>query len=196
MKSINKFETTAKAIRRIIPLFSFIAGASLLLSACTSYTTKHAFSDQVIRDAGLKESDLFKVQFYLDRDIVLYRTLSNSDGDIRDGSITIRGGQQVEEILLRAGTKGVVVFMPEPDRLGVCFDPYNDEKYLMFGPNPKQNNRYTLLGSEWDGRQGKVTYGGEKWFTPSASAYATLLVDVKSRKNVSVHSESPAGRSL
>jgi hypothetical protein len=58
--------------------------------------------------------------------------LKNGDTHIKEGKVIQKGDKTIEEIVLRRGTPGVVVFMPKSDRLGVCFDPNDNNKYLMF----------------------------------------------------------------
>ncbi|MEM0994546.1 MAG: hypothetical protein AAGI49_16040, partial [Bacteroidota bacterium] len=68
--------------------------------------------------------------------------------------------------------------------------------YLMFGPNPKASNRYLLLASEWKKRGGMVTYGGKRYRVDSDDAYATLMVDLRKVRKVSVKSRTAGGRKV
>ena len=136
-----------------LSIFSF----SILLTFGISFTQK------LYKDSGLSKDDLQRVQFFIDRDIVIYRVLNSSDSRVEGGKITIRGGENVEEIVIKRGTKGALVYMPKDDRLGISFDATSDDKYLMFGPNPKNFNRYSLLATEWQNGIGTVTYGDAKW---------------------------------
>lgn len=167
-----------------------------LFSSCSSIPQKRIFTQQLYKDSGLTGSDLFKVQFFLDRDILIYRSLSSNESNVEEGRITIRGGEQVQEVIIKRGTKGALVYMPKDDRLGISFDASNDNKYLMFGPNSKNGNKYSLLASEWEQGSGTVTYGDAKWRTLSGSAYATLLVDLSSYQKTEVSTEIPKGREV
>lgn len=170
--------------------------SAVFIASCATTSQRRSFTQQFYKDSGLHGDDLKKVQFYLDRDVLLYRVLEADDSRVEGGKITSRGGQTIEEILIRRGTPGVLVFMPKDDRLGISFDPQNDNNYLMFGPNPNNGNRYTLLASDWDSREGSVTYGASRWKTPVANAFASLLVDYNNMKRTKVHSESPEGRTV
>ncbi len=179
-------------------LYSFFLTGILssILISCSSVPQKRIFTQQLYKDSGLHGSDLFKVQFFLDRDVLIYRSLNSSDSRVEEGKITIRGGEKVEEVIIKRGTKGALVYMPKDDRLGISFDAGSDDKYLMFGPNPKNGNKYSLLASEWEQGTGTVTYGDSKWRTLSGSAYATLLVDLSSYKKTEVSTEIPKGRDI
>ena len=168
----------------------------LFLISCTSGTQKRAFSQQFYKDSGLSGNDLKNVQFYLDRDLVLYRTFNSVNSRVEGGKISLIGGEKVEEVLIRRGTKGVLVFMPKDDRLGICFDPQDEKQYLMFGPNPNNGNRYSLLASDWENGIGYVTYGSSRWKTTRSNGYASLLVDHTNIKKTTVETEIPSGREV
>ena len=105
-------------------------------------------------------------------------------------------GKKVEEVVVRKGTPGVLIFMPKEKRFAVSFENNNDERYLMFGPNPKAGNRYVLLASDWKRRRGEVRYDGKSYYTPSESAYAALMVDLKKIRKVQVKSRTAKGRKI
>ncbi len=165
------------------------------LSSCgTSGSQKRPFTERLYKDSGLTEKQLEHVQFYIDRDIILYRTIGTNQSSVEEGKITSRGGKKVQEIVIRRGTPGTLVFMPKENRLGISFDSGNANNYLMFGPNSKNNNRYCLLANEWDRNEGTVTYGPNYWKTPAGSAFATLIVDYKNMQKTNYSSKSPGGR--
>ena len=124
------------------------------------------------------------------------RELSGSRSEIVSGEIKMVDGRQVEEVVIRKGTPGVLLFMPEKDRFAVSFEDGGRERFLVFGPNPKVNGRYVLLASEWKRRSGMVTYEEKKWQVDNNSAYASLLVDLKKVNKVSVDSRTAPGRRI
>jgi len=176
--------------------FSLFIISAVLITACATGSQKRSFSQQFYKDSGLSQEDLKRVQFYLDRDVVLYRVINSSESRVEGGKITVRGGQNVEEIVIRRGTKGALVFMPKDDRLGISFDAKDDQKYLMFGPNPNNGNRYSLLASDWENGIGYVTYGSSRWKASKPNAFASLLVDHNSMRKTSVVTEIPKGREV
>lgn len=175
--------------------FFFLVIVMASLTACSS-SKSTLFTQRFYRESGLTADDLKKVQFYVDKDIVLHRVMRDGESAVKEGRIVFNGGKRVQEIVIRRDTKGVLVFMPKDDRFGICFNPNDDSKYLMFGPNPKNNNKYNLLADEWRQKSGTVTYGGEKWSTPSASAFATLYIQYSGQETNKYHSKVEKGRSV
>lgn len=141
------------------------------------------------------EDELKHIQFYLSNDIVLRRDLSRGESVIEGGKIRIKEGQRIEEVVIKEGTPGVLVFMPKEERFAISFENGKD-KFLMFGPHPKWNGRYMLLGSEWDKHAGKVTYQGKTYRTSSDSAYAGLLVDLEKISQVQKDRRVAEGRKV
>ncbi len=141
------------------------------------------------------EDDLKHIQFYLSKDVVLHRNLSKGESVIDEGKIIIRKGTRVEEIVIPEGTPGVLQFMPKSNRMAISFERGN-KKFLMFGPNPKWNDRYMLLGSSWDRHEGEVTYQGKKYRTSSRSALAGLMVDLDRINKVTVTRRKAGGRRI
>jgi hypothetical protein len=148
----------------------------LILSSCSS--NLRPFTDQLYEKTYWGEEDLKKIQFYLSDDIVLYRELRGKRADIKEGEIIIEDGSKVQKIVIPAETPGVFVFTPDNKRFAISFEQGSDN-YLMFGPNPKLDGRYTLLASEWKRNRGMVTYGGRKFWADRRSALSALLVDLK-----------------
>ncbi|MCO6459984.1 MAG: hypothetical protein J5I59_01155 [Saprospiraceae bacterium] len=175
---------------------SFSVVVSLVAACGSTSRSQRVFTERLYRESGLTSDKIKHVQFYLDRDIVLYRVLKSGDTRLKEGKLIKRGGNRVEQIVLKSGTPGVVVFMPEEDRLGICFDPKNSHNYLMFGPSKDNHNRYSLLAEKWESKTGIVTYGPNKWKTPASSAYASLLVDYKDVSSTKYRTVSPEGRTI
>ncbi|MEM9918497.1 MAG: hypothetical protein AAF990_10400 [Bacteroidota bacterium] len=168
--------------------------AILSFSACSPKLTP--FTQRLQNEQRWGDEDLKSIQFYLSDDIVLRRKARAGDSKIVSGEIKIVNGEKVEEIVIPKGTPGILLFRPKANRFAVSFESGSDERFLMFGPNPRSNNRYALLASDWKRRGGEVTYDGRKYYTPSSSAYASLMVDLKRVKKVSVKSRRAKGRTI
>lgn len=162
------------------------------LSSCSP--TLSPFTQRLYEENDWSESELKRVQFYLSKDIVLRREASRASSRIEEGTIKIRDGQKVEEVVIRSGTPGVLVFMPKENRFAISFE--DDNKFLMFGPNPKAGDRYVLLASDWNNRQGKVSYGDGKYWVDANNGIASLMVDLKRVRNTSVKSRTVDGRKI
>jgi len=155
--------------------FWLLGGVLMLLSACSPRLSP--FTQRLYDSNNWSESELKRIQFYLSDDVVLRREASQGNSRIEGGEIKMVDGKKVEEIVVRKGTPGVLLFMPKEKRFAVGFENGTDERYLMFGPNPKAGNRYVLLASDWKRRNGKISYDGRTWYTPSESAYAALKAE-------------------
>ncbi|MEM9887508.1 MAG: hypothetical protein AAF849_16550 [Bacteroidota bacterium] len=167
--------------------------ASIFFTSCSPKLTP--FTQRLYKENDWTESELKRIQFYLSEDIVLRRDAESSRSRIQDGEIKVINGGEMEKVVIRRGTPGVFVFSPKADRFAISFER-GDDRYLMFGPNPKANNRYLLLASEWKKRGGMVTYGGKRYRVENEDAYATIMVDLKKVRKVAVKSRTADGRKV
>ncbi len=174
---------------RTIAIF---ASALFFLSSCNSLTP---FTQDIYSDLNISDDEIKSVQFYLSQDIVLYKSLNTDEARIEDGKIKLRGQHKAQEVLIAKGTPGVIVFLPKENRFAVSFDN-DDDKYLIFGPNKRLNDRYTLLGKEWDDGYGEVTYGGEVYTTSTRNAIASLMVNVNKINSYTVRRKQASGRKI
>jgi len=166
--------------------------ALIFLSSCNSLTP---FTQDIYTDLNATDDEIKSVQFYLSQDIVLYKTLNRDEAKVENGKIKFNERQKSKEILIAKGTPGVVIFLPKENRFAVSFEN-DDDKFLVFGPNPKLNERYTLLGKEWDDGYGEVTYGGEVYTTSTRNAVASLLVNVNKMNKYTVKRKEVGGRRI
>lgn len=171
-----------------------IVAVLLTLGACSPQLTP--FTERLYEQNRWTDEELKRIQFYVSNDIVLRRDFSSSDSRIEGGTIRIVGGKQVEEVVIRSGTPGVFLFSPKSDRFAISFEDGGDERYLMFGPSPRVNGRFVLLASDWDRREGTVTYEGRKFKVDTESAYSSLMVDLKRSNSIAVKSRTAGGRKV
>ena len=168
------------------------ASALLFLSSCNSLTP---FTQEIYSDLNLASEEIKSVQFYLSQDIVLYKDIETDEARVEDGKIKLKERHKSKEIVIRSGTPGVVIFMPKENRFAVSFEN-DDNKFLVFGPNKRNNNRYTLLGKEWGNNYGKVTYGGETYTTSLHNSMAALMVNINKIQNHTVKRKQLNGRKV
>lgn len=178
---------------KITAQLSLLAFVLIFVSACSPRLTP--FTESLYREQAWTDNELKQIQFYLSEDIVLKRRAVRGNSKIEDGEIRIENGEKVEQVVIREGTPGVFLFRPKDNHFAVAFED-NDDKYLVFGPSARRGNRYTLLASSWKRRGGQVTYNGRKYFTPSESAMAVLMVDLKKKRNRSVKTRTAGGRKI
>lgn len=136
-----------------------------------------------------------KIQFYVSQDVVLKRQLTEGSSEIISGKIKIENGREVEEVVIPKGTPGTLVLMPKENRFAIGFEDGKD-RYLMFGPSPKYEDRFVLLASEWKNRVGEVTYDKKVYRVSNDAAYAALMVDLRKISKTSVNSRVAKGRKI
>lgn len=171
----------------------FVLFSICLMTSCSP--TLSSFTRKMYQDFRWSDSELKNIQFYLSDDIVLTRDAGSTRSQLSNGSIIIKNGQRMEQVVFRKGTPGVYVFSPGKDRFAISFEDSNN-KYLIFGPSKKRSGRFTLLAKEWNRNSGKITYDDRVWTTSYESAYATLLVDLKRADKVKYKSKTAKGRKV
>ena len=88
-------------MRKLILFISLIT----LLASCKNLVP---FTDAMKKQHNWSNEQVKRIQFYVSRDIVLHRELTNGSTEIVGGKIKTIRGKKVDEILIQAGTKGVV----------------------------------------------------------------------------------------
>nr|MBS0037186.1 hypothetical protein [Saprospiraceae bacterium] len=172
--------------------FFYLLCSLLILSSCAPKLS--VYTKDLHNSLNLSQEDTRKIQFYLNRDLVLERANDLEEAHIKDGKITLSTQRDMERVVIPAKTRGVALFSPDGKKLAVSFDPGSDEKFLIFGPNPKMDNRYMLYASEWQRNFGIVTYGGGKYRTLPGAERTTLMVVLNSLNRQKVQSRTERGR--
>jgi hypothetical protein len=155
-----------------------------------TYFTKSLYEQQ-----DWSQEDIMRIQFYVSKDIVLFRSVDAGETSISEGKIKIINGQRVEQVIVKAGTPGVLVLMPRDDRFAISFEEDN-EAYLMFGPNPKYDNRFALLAQEWEHDYGQVHYKDKVYTVDASSAFSSLMVDLTKEGESKYETRNAPGRTV
>ena len=155
------------------------------------------FTERLKQEQGWQIEELSKIQFYLSEDVILRRQIAAGSSEIISGEIKIVDGRKIEEIFIKEGTPGILVEQPKKNRIGISFEDGFDDRYLMFGPNPKRGGRYVLLASDWDKRKGTITYDGRKYYISLQDGGSAILeVDLKKSTRTKVNSRTAGGRKI
>lgn len=178
---------------KTFPKLAVLLSILFAFSACGP--TLQPFTKEIYDDYTWSDGELKSIQFYLSDAIVLRREMRGGKAEIQGGKVKMIEGKKIEEVVIPKGTPGVFLFSPKKGHFAVSFDS-NDDLYLVFGPNPKVNDRYLLLASKWDRKSGVVTYGAKKWKVDAGSAWSGLMVDLKKVHKVSVQSNKAKGRTV
>lgn len=169
---------------------------SLLFLFSSCRPTLSPFTQNLYEENNWSEDQLKQIQFYLSKEIVLFRELSAEKSEIIEGEIKIVNGKKRDQITFKNGTPGVFMFSPKTNRFAVSFENEGDDRFLIFGPSPKASNHYVLMASDWNRRNGTVTYAGKKWTVDASDAFTTLLVDLKRLHDVDVNTHMASGRRI
>ncbi len=172
----------------------FAFATLFLITSCSPSLTP--FTQDMYDRSSWSEEDLKRIQFYVSSDIVLNREFTSGESAISNGKIKIKNGKKIEEVIIRSGTPGALLFIPKENRFAISFEQGNESPFLMFGPNPKINDRYALLAKEWKKYGGKVHYAGNVYNVSSSAAFASLLVDMDRIGEVELKRKVAQGRTV
>ncbi len=175
-----------------------VFGAAFLLFFTACAPELVPFSQKIMDEAKISDSDLKRVQFYLSEDVVLGRQITEGSGGVESGGrLRIERGKRIEEVVIRRGTPGVLLFKPDgkPNHFAIGFDDKSDKRFLMFGPNPKQGGQFVLLATRWEGKNGEIRYDDRTFFVQGdAAAFARLMVDLRKINKTEISSSRAKGR--
>lgn len=178
------------SINKYIAVLLFSA---ICLTSCMPTLTP--FTERLQDENRWSDQELKRIQFYLSEDLVLTRQVNRGSSEIRKGEIKTINGKRVEEVVIRRKTPGVFLYSRKDDHFAVTFESNSDD-HLMFGPNPKVGGRYVLLASNWNKKEGRVSYAGKKWRVGYRDAMTGLLVNLKKTRNISVKTRTASGRKI
>ncbi len=165
-----------------------------IFSSCGPKLTP--FTQRLYDENNWSDDELKRIQFYTSDDIILFRELTRGESEIISGEIKIRNGRKIDEVVIKKGTPGVLIFVPKEDKFAVSFEPGNDDRYLIFGAAIRKGGQYRLFAKDWNRSFGKVTYEGKTYRTSSESQYATLMVDLKRIRDTKVRKRVAKGRTV
>ena len=177
-----------------LPYLLLLVSLALGVTSCSRGLT--TLTKSVKTENGWSDEELSRIQFYLSENLVLSRERSAGSTTIAEGMVRVKDGRNVEEIVFERGTPGVVLFDTETDQLAIGFDSRRDDRFLMFGPNPKRGDQYTLLAKEWNRYTGKVTYDKKEWEVTAAAADVTLLFRLRRTGSTKRKVQNVGGRRL
>jgi hypothetical protein len=145
-------------------------------------------STGVIAKYSITPDELLKLQYYLDRELVITRQLAGGEREVAHGKVVIRNGLEVNEVGVAPLTQGVAL-RREPDGKGldIGFDP-TSQAALAFGPGP--SGEYELGVDP----KGKVPYDGSL-YTPQTRGNR-LLVDLEAVSRVVKTRRTLPGRTI
>ncbi len=148
-----------------------------ILSACSS---KHILNSRVIDEYNLTYEDLSSIQFYNSHDIVLtsYDAVT-SDKTTSKGNLNVAFGKEVDQVIIKAGTKGRIVKDLGDGKFALSFEP-DESKQLVFGRGSKFDV-FNLQAGEWKNGRGMIKYGDKIYYTHAGADECSLRFKLKRR---------------
>lgn len=177
--------------------FLFLTLAVLLGFSCKS---KQIFLEQNRVHLEEQGIEITRVQFYVDKDLVLRRELDSHETHVTNGEIKQIDGQRTEEIRIMRGTPGVIEQV-DAGKLWITFET-REGCALRFLKNV--NDAYQVDADKWYERRGEVKYDGKTFYMLPPHNDAMLMVrknelykpdkDSRRAKGVRIDSNSPKRR--
>ena len=154
-----------------------LTAAILFISSCAP---KVQFTQSIREKYKLTENEIRALQFYNSHDIVLNRgERKNEEQGTEEGTLTIKTGNYIEQVTIKAGTPGIVEKVIDGKRIAVSYE-VGEGNFLVFGStNPENRGRYTILASEWVNNKGKLEYGGKTFYAAPGSGNIYLLFKMR-----------------
>ena len=153
-------------MKYIIPFLAL----SLTLSGCAN---NYVLKQSTIDEYKLQFEDLNGIQFHNSHDIVLtnYESIK-SDKSTSKGNLNVNFDKQVDQVVIKANTKGRILKDLGGDKYAVSFEP-DESKQLVFGRSAKGDVFY-LQAIEWKNGRGKIQYGDKIYYTHAGADECSL----------------------
>ena len=143
---------------------SYIICFALITFLAISCNNKIYFSNDMRIELENNRIDLMKLQYYIDKDVILTREISSVDAKITRGSVVFQNGRYFKNVLLRRFTKGACIGVYQK-RMDIAFE-LGDNKNIIFSI-PKLNNKnnvYTLTNEgAFSNISNFITYDGKQY---------------------------------
>lgn len=164
----------------------------LLISSCSP---KIPFTQEIRDQHRLTPEELKRIQFYISDPLALRRGTENDKKTTEDGTLIIQSGKQIDQVSIKAETPGAVQKVVDNQRLAIAFED-GAENFLVFGSGRGRNGFYYLQAMDWSQGRGKVSYGGQVWYTNLGSDNAILLFKMKSIRDLRVNEKVAKGKKV
>lgn len=171
-----------------------IISTALIFASCSS--SKTYFTPAIRSRVEANQVSLSKVQFYVDRDIVLRRELDKGETKVTAGELKFENGHYVNIITLKKGTKGVCT-SAGTNKVSISFE-MGDGNYLNFGKTKAgtANDPYRILADDWVNDYGLITYEGKRYHIEPAGTEASIMIKSSWLRTTKVEKREMKGRSI
>lgn len=166
----------------------------ILFTSCSS--SKTYFTPAIRSRVEANSVALTKIQYYVDRDIVLKRELDKGETKVVSGAVKFQNGHYVNIITLKKGTPGICTVVA-PNKLSISFET-GDNRYLTFGKtlNGTTTDPYRVLANQWINDEGVITYEGKPYHIESSGVEAGVKIKTKWLNVDKVETRQMKGRTV
>ncbi|HTS45936.1 MAG TPA: hypothetical protein VMH01_16160 [Puia sp.] len=166
----------------------------VVLLSCSS--SKTYFTAAIRSDVEGSHQRLEKIQFYADRDIVLYREMELGEAKVTSGVVKIENGHYVNIITLKKNTPGVCTVVRN-NAIGVSFEK-GSSSTLSFGKTKyaKPDDPYRILANDWVNNCGVVMYDGKQYCIQPEGSEASIMIKTKVHKKSVQEEREMKGRKV
>ena len=170
-----------------------LIGTAILFTSCAP---RIPFTQKIREQYRLTDEEIKSIQFYASHDIVLQRGESSGKSkETTEGTLTVTNSKSVDQVLIKAGTPGIVEQVVDQNKVMVSFED-GGNKTIIFGDPFDNKGSYKLLAANWKNNRGSLTYNGKEYVT-SASASNTYITFKMKKLNKFMKDEHVAkGRKL
>lgn len=166
-----------------------------LLVVLASCSPKVPFTQGIRDKYKLSEAELKAIQFYTSDIIILKRGESSErEKETTEGTLTIKGGNKVEQIVIKPNTPCVVEQVYDGNRLSVSFED-GKNKYLVFGSMQNRNGLYVLQVLNENNKKA-INYGEKQYYASLGNDEIFLVFKIKSLNKFEVDQKVVKGKKV
>jgi hypothetical protein len=167
----------------------------ILIAFIASCSPKVPFTQGIRDKYKLNESELKSLQFYTSDVIVLKRgEMGEKSKETSEGTLTIKGGNKVDKIIIKAGTPCIVDQVYDGNRISVVFED-GKNKYLVFGSLNDRNGYYTLQMLNENNRA-TINYGEKLYYVSTGSDPIFLVFKIHSLNKFELNEQVVKGKKI
>lgn len=175
-----------------LTFLSFIA-LVILLQSCAP---RIPFTQAIREQYQLSENELKQLQFYASHDIVLTRVEEDAKSKTtEDGKLKITTGKEYDQVLIKAGTPGVVEKVVDNQRIAISFEDGNN-KYIVFGDPDNRKSNYTMLAPDWKNNRAILVYGGNEYYANKGASNTFVKFKMNKLNKIKRKTTIAKGRKL
>ena len=166
-----------------------------LITLCSCSASKTYFNGQIRKKIEQDGVPLSKLQYYIDRDVVLQREVIQGEAKVTTGIVRFENGKKLEIITLKKNTPGVCV-NNTPGKLLISFE-VGEGKSITFGKTKVagQMEPYKILINDWIGSNGVITYEGKQYMVKDGYD-AAIMIKTSELNKYEVNKRQVKGRSV